>query len=93
MGYPFAFGGCSAILGRAALHIGFGRSGMFEPWDQIPAHLRPDAVDATRGVATVFPAFTLAMTRLHQEQANRASEPRSFLRRCTDGRHWCGPAL
>jgi hypothetical protein len=51
---------------------------MFELWDQIPAHLRPDAVDTTRGAATVFPAFTLAMTRLHQEQANRASEPPEF---------------
>ena len=30
-----------------------------------PAHLRPDAVDTTRGVATVFPALTLALIRLH----------------------------
>ena len=54
------------ILGQAGLHIGFGRSGMIELWDQIPAHLRPDAVDTTRGVATVFPALTLALIRLHQ---------------------------
>jgi DNA-binding CsgD family transcriptional regulator len=54
------------ILGQAGLHIGFGRSGMIELWDQIPAHLRPDAVDSTRGVATVFPALTLALIRLHQ---------------------------
>ena len=66
MGHPFAFGGCSVILGQAGLHIGFGRSGMIELWDQIPAHLRPDAVDTTRGVATVFPALTLALIRLHQ---------------------------
>ena len=66
MGHPVAFGGCSVILGQAGLQIGFGRSGMIELWDQIPAHLRPDAVDTTRGVATVFPALTLALIRLHQ---------------------------
>jgi hypothetical protein len=54
------------ILGQAGLHIGFDRSGLIELWDQIPAHLRPEAVDTTRGVATVFPALTLALIRLHQ---------------------------
>jgi len=66
MGHPVAFGGCSVILGQAGLHIGFGRSGLIELWDQLPAHLRPDAVDTTRGVGTVFPALTLALIRLHQ---------------------------
>jgi DNA-binding NarL/FixJ family response regulator len=66
MGHPVAFGGCSVILGQAGLHIGFGRSGLVELWDQIPAHLRPDAVDTTRGVGTVFPALTLALIRLNQ---------------------------
>jgi DNA-binding CsgD family transcriptional regulator len=66
MGHPVAFGGCSAILGQAGLHIGFGRSDLIELWDQIPAHLMPDAVDTTRGVATIFPALTLALIRLHQ---------------------------
>jgi tetratricopeptide (TPR) repeat protein len=65
MGHPVAFGGCSSILGQAGLHIGFGRSGLIELWDQLPAHLRPDAVDTTRGVGTVFPALTLALIRLH----------------------------
>jgi DNA-binding CsgD family transcriptional regulator/tetratricopeptide (TPR) repeat protein len=65
MGHPLAFGGCSVILGQAGLHIGFGSSGVIELWDQLPAHLRPDAVDTTRGVATVFPALTLALIRLH----------------------------
>jgi DNA-binding NarL/FixJ family response regulator len=65
MGHPVAFGGCSSILGQAGLHIGFGRSGLIELWDQIPAHLRPGAVDTTRGVGTVFPALTLALIRLH----------------------------
>jgi len=66
MGHPVAFGGCSAILGQAGLYIGFGRSGLIELWDQIPAHLRVEDVDTTRGVATVFPALTLALIRLHQ---------------------------
>jgi DNA-binding CsgD family transcriptional regulator len=65
MGHPVAFGACSVILGQAGLHIGFGRSGLIELWDQIPAHLRPDAVDTTRGIATIFPALTLALVRLH----------------------------
>jgi len=69
MGHPLAFGGCSTILGQAGLHIGLGRSGLIELWDQIPAHLRPDAVDTTRGVATVFPALTLALIRLRGDRA------------------------
>jgi DNA-binding NarL/FixJ family response regulator len=66
MGHPVAFGSCSVILGQAGLHIGFDRSGLIELWDQIPAHLRVDDVDTTRGVATIFPALTLALIRLHQ---------------------------
>jgi hypothetical protein len=66
MGHPFAFGGCAVILGQAGLHIGLGRSGFAELFDQLPAHLRPDAVDTTRGVATVFPALSFALIRLHQ---------------------------
>jgi len=34
MGHPVAFGGCSAILGQAGLHIGFGRSGLIELWER-----------------------------------------------------------
>ena len=66
MGHPVAFGACSAILSQAGLHIGMDASGLLELFSQIPAHLRPDAVDTTRGVATVFPALTLALIRLHQ---------------------------
>jgi len=66
MGHPVAFGGCSVILGQAGLHIGLDRSGLIELWNQIPAHLRVEDVDTTRGVATVFPALTLALVRLHQ---------------------------
>ncbi len=32
----------------------------------IPAHLRPEAVDTTQGVATIFPALTLTLIRLFQ---------------------------
>ena len=66
MGHPVAFGGCSVILGQAGLRIGFGRSGLIELWDPVPTHLRPDAVDTTRGVGTVFPALTLALIRVHE---------------------------
>ncbi|HTQ91458.1 MAG TPA: LuxR C-terminal-related transcriptional regulator [Streptosporangiaceae bacterium] len=66
MGHPVAFGGCSVILGQAGLHIGFGLSGMVELFNQLPDHLRPEAVDTTRGVATVFPALSVALIRLEQ---------------------------
>jgi DNA-binding NarL/FixJ family response regulator len=61
-----AFGGCAVILGQAGLHIGFGRSGFVELFAQLPAHLRPDAVDTTRDIATVFPALSFALIRLHE---------------------------
>ncbi len=83
MGHPVAFGGCSVILGQAGLHIGFGRSGLIELWDQIPAHLRPDAVDTTRGVGTVFPALTLALIRLHQ--GDRAAAEAAYAQACRSG--------
>ena len=66
MGHPAAFGGCSVILGQASLHVGFARSGIIELFDQLPDEFRPDAVDTTRGLATVFPALTVALIRLHQ---------------------------
>ena len=66
MGHPVAFGGYAVILGQAGLHIGLDRSGFVELFGQLPAHLRPDAVDTTRGVATVFPALSLALIGLHE---------------------------
>ena len=66
MGHPTAFGACAVIMTQAGLHIGMDASGLVELFSQIPAHLRPDAVNTTRGVATVFPALTLALIRLHQ---------------------------
>jgi DNA-binding NarL/FixJ family response regulator len=66
MGHPVAFGGCAVILGQAGLHIGLDRSGFVELFGQLPAHLRPGAVDTTRGVATVFPALSLALIGLHE---------------------------
>ncbi len=67
MGHPAAFGACAAILCQAGLHIGFGRSGAIELFGQVPDRLRPDTVDTTRGVATVFPALGLAMMCLDQD--------------------------
>jgi DNA-binding CsgD family transcriptional regulator len=66
MGHPAAIGGLSVILSQAALHIGLDRSGLADVFDLIPAHLRPEAVDTTQGVATIFPALTLALIRLFQ---------------------------
>src|ERR1019366_8293920 len=60
MGHPVAFGGYAVILCQAGLHIGFDRSGATELFGHIPAHLKPDVVDTTRGVATVFPALSFA---------------------------------
>jgi hypothetical protein len=55
MGHPVAFGAVAVILGQAGLHIGLDRSGFVELFGQIPERLRPEAVDTTRGTATVFP--------------------------------------
>ena len=66
MGHPAAFGACSVILGQAGLHIGFDRSGFIELFSHLPEHLQPEAVDITRGVATIFPALSVALIRLHQ---------------------------
>jgi DNA-binding CsgD family transcriptional regulator len=66
MGHPAAIGGLSVILSQSCLHIGLGQSGLAEMYGLIPAHLRPEAVDTTQGVATVFPALTLTLIRLFQ---------------------------
>ncbi len=66
MGHPAAIGGLSVILSQSALHIGLEQSGLAGMYDLIPPQLRPEAVDTTQGVATIFPALTLAMIRLGQ---------------------------
>jgi hypothetical protein len=66
MGHPAAIGGLAVILSQAALHIGLDRSGLAEAFDLVPAQLRPEAVDTTRGLATIFPALTLTLIRLFQ---------------------------
>jgi DNA-binding CsgD family transcriptional regulator len=66
-GHPVAIGALAVILSQSALHVGLERSGLAEAFDLIPAHLRPDAVDTTQGTATVFPALTLALIRLGQD--------------------------
>jgi DNA-binding CsgD family transcriptional regulator len=74
MGHPAAFGSVAVILGQAGLHIGLDRSGFIELFDQIPEHLRPEAVDTTRGTATVFPALSFALIRLYQGDRAGAEE-------------------
>ena len=66
MGHPAAIGALAVILSQSGLHIGMDRSGVAEAFDLIPAHLRPEAVDTTQGIATVFPALTLTLIRLQQ---------------------------
>ena len=67
MGHPVAIGALAVILSQATLHIGLDRSGLAEAFGLIPAHLRPGAVDTTQGVATIFPALTLALIRMQQD--------------------------
>ena len=66
MGHPGAFGALAVILAQSGAHIGMDRAGLVDLFDHIPAHLRPEAVDTTQGVATIFPALTLTLIRLHQ---------------------------
>jgi DNA-binding CsgD family transcriptional regulator/tetratricopeptide (TPR) repeat protein len=74
MGHPAAFGAVAVILGQAGLHIGLDRSGFIELFGQIPEHLRPEAVDTTRGTATIFPALSFALIRLYQGDRAGAEE-------------------
>ena len=53
-------------MGGAGLHIGQDRSGLIDLVEQIPAQLRPEAVDTTRGTSTIFPALTFTLIHLHQ---------------------------
>ena len=66
MGHPAAIGALAVILYQSALHVGLERSGLAEAFDLAPAHVLPEAVDTTRGTATVFPALTVALIRLLQ---------------------------
>ena len=74
MRHPTAFGVVAVILGQAGLHIGLDRSGFIELFAEIPEHLRPEAVDTTRGVATIFPALSFALIRLYQGDRSGAEE-------------------
>ena len=66
MGHPVAIGALAVILSQSSLHIGLDRAGLAEAFDLVPANVRPEAVDTTRGTATIFPALTLALIRLLQ---------------------------
>ena len=64
MGHPAAIGVLAVILFQSAQHVGLEQSGLAEAFDLAPASVRPEAVDTTRGTATVFPALTVALIRL-----------------------------
>ena len=66
MGHPVAIGALAVILSQSGLHIGMDRAGLAEAFGHIPASLRPEAVDTTQGIATIFPALTLTLIRLGQ---------------------------
>jgi DNA-binding CsgD family transcriptional regulator len=76
MGHPIAFGAYSVILGQVGMHIGFARSGLIELFSHLPDQFKPEAVDTTRGVATVFPALTQALICL--EQGDRAGAAAAY---------------
>ena len=67
IGHPVAIGAFLVILTQSTLHTGLERSGLAEAFDLIPSHLRPEAVDTTQGTATIFPALTLTLLRLYQD--------------------------
>ncbi len=66
MGHPAAIGALAVILAQSSLHVGLGQSGLAEAFDLAPAQVQPEVVDTTRGTATIFPALTVALIRLHQ---------------------------
>jgi DNA-binding CsgD family transcriptional regulator len=76
MGHPAAIGALAVILSQSGLHIGMDRSGVAEAFDLIPARLRPEAVDTTQGIATIFPALTLTLIRL--DQGDRAGAEAAY---------------
>ena len=76
MAHDAAFGGFAVIASQVGLHIGIDASGLTEQFGQLPDHLKPDVVDTTRGLATVFPALTLALIRL--DQGDRAGAAAAY---------------
>jgi DNA-binding NarL/FixJ family response regulator len=76
MGHPAAFGACAVILGQAGMRIGPDRSGFIELFGHLPEHLRPEAVDTTTGIATIFPALSVALIR--QYQGDRAGTEAAY---------------
>ncbi len=76
MGHPIAFGAYSVILGQVGMHIGYARAGLIELFSHLPDQFKPETVDTTRGVATVFPALTQALICL--EQGDRAGAAAAY---------------
>ena len=66
MSLHIAYGARAVILSQAGLHIGCEASGLTEHWRGLPDYFKPEAVDTTRGLATVFPALTIALICLDE---------------------------
>ena len=67
MSLEIAYGGRAVIQSQAGLHIGCEASGLtWQHFRSLPDRFRPDAVDTTRGLATIFPALTVALICLDQ---------------------------
>jgi DNA-binding CsgD family transcriptional regulator len=73
MSYYVAFGARAAILSQVGWHIGCEASGLPEHWRSLPGYFEPEAVDPTRGLATVFPALAVAQIRLDQGDRDGAA--------------------
>ena len=73
MSYYVAFGARAAILSQVGWHIGCAASGLPEHWRSLPGYFQPEAVDPTRGLATVFPALAVAQIRLDQGDRDGAA--------------------
>jgi DNA-binding CsgD family transcriptional regulator len=57
---------------RSIQHIGCEASGLPEHWRSLPDYFQPEAVDPTRGLATVFPALAVAQIQLDQRDRDGA---------------------
>jgi tetratricopeptide (TPR) repeat protein len=73
MSYYVAFGARAAILSQVGWHIGCEASGLPEHWGGLPGYFQPEAVDTTRGLATVFPALTVAQIHLDRGDSDGAA--------------------
>jgi len=73
MGHPLAIGAYAVVLGQVGMHIGFGPSGQAALMAQLPPHLAPGSVP-TSGVASVFPALSVALIRAQEGDHDGAAQ-------------------